>query len=230
MTHGWRFLPVRVGLATRHLEEHRVATVFVEHPIRGLAQRLADAEGVGGGAGGKGASGPRSRARARALCLAEGNQAQLCVGRGKHAQAQHDLLQGALLRVGGLHDDECARAMAHSRGRTARAPRALRCARPRFRGLGKETGSLVFVARQNPERRRRVRQTRLARGERASFSRLRFHHNNSHAPRPQNGTNLHAAGASSSSSLIKYACHTENSAMSTTNASETRSEDIKPPR
>lgn len=63
MTHGWRFLPVRVGLATRHLEEHRVATVFVEHPIRGLAQRLADAEGVGGGAGGKGASGPRSRAR-----------------------------------------------------------------------------------------------------------------------------------------------------------------------
>ena len=53
MTHGWWFLRVRVGSAARHLEEHRVAAVFVERPVRGLAERLADTEGGGGGAGGE---------------------------------------------------------------------------------------------------------------------------------------------------------------------------------
>jgi hypothetical protein len=63
LTHGRRFLRVRVGSTARHLEEHRVAAVFVERPVRGLAERLAGAEGGGGGAGKRTESGPRSRAR-----------------------------------------------------------------------------------------------------------------------------------------------------------------------
>ena len=126
MTHGRRFLRVRVGSTARHLEEHRVAAVFVERPVRGLAERLAGAEEGGGGAGKRTGSGRGLGARGRTR---GGEPGQLCNGRGKHAQARHDLFQGALLRVVGLHADGCARATARSRRRSGRAPRALRCAR-----------------------------------------------------------------------------------------------------
>ena len=66
LTNGWRFLRVRVGAAARHLQEHRVAAVLVERPVRGLTERLAGAEGGGGGAGGEGSV----RSQARRACAA----------------------------------------------------------------------------------------------------------------------------------------------------------------
>mmetsp|Transcript_27564 Transcript_27564/g.67793 ORF Transcript_27564/g.67793 Transcript_27564/m.67793 type:complete len:243 (-) Transcript_27564:915-1643(-) len=52
----------------------------------------------------------------------------------------------------------------------------------------------------------------------------------SHAARPQKGTYLHAAGAFGSSCPMRYACHALNTAMSTTNASDTRSDFSSSPR
>ena len=66
LTNGWRFLRVRVRAAARHLQEHRVAAVLVERPVRGLTERLAGAEGGGGGAGGEGSV----RSQARRACAA----------------------------------------------------------------------------------------------------------------------------------------------------------------
>ena len=133
LTRGRRFFPVGVGPT--------VAAVLVERPVRGLTERLAGAEGGGGGAGGEVSVRSTVAGTARVGCHAEGNQAQLlCVGRGKHAQARHDLFQGAKLHVVDLKADGCARAMARSRRRPGRAQRALRCTRPRSKK--KKTGEV----------------------------------------------------------------------------------------
>ena len=92
--------------------------LFVAWPSGSLVRR------GGVGALGRGQSQVRGRGLGARGRTRGGEPGQLCDGRGKHAQVRQNLFQGAMLPVVGFHADGCARAMARSRRRSARVPRA----------------------------------------------------------------------------------------------------------